>query len=245
MNDLSPKARAVVEAGRDPGVFTPADRDRIRRGLHLRLATLGAVTTTAGTAAAMSITAKIALVTAVATVLGGGVASFWALRGRAPAPGAAAGHSSPIETPAVEAPITKTIQVTGDATAAPTPPRPATAARRSFQTRSERPAAAGVPATEDHTASLDSELGLLRQAREDLRTGSPGTAYQRLVDHERQYGKGPLWQERQALSAIALCQWRPGPQAQVRADEFLRNAPQSPLADRVRSVCRDVNAAAK
>ena len=244
MNDLSPKARAVVEVGRDPGVFTQADRDRIRRGLHLRLATLGAATTTAGTAAAMSITAKMALVTAVATVLAGGVASFWALRGRAPAPGAAAGHASSSEPLAVEAPNPGSVQAGGDATADPTPTRLAT--RRIPQTRSEHPVAAGVPATEDHAAPpLDSELSLLRQAREDLRTGSPGSAYQRLLDYDSHYGKGPLWQERQALSAIALCQWRPGPQAQGRAAEFLRNAPQSPLADRVRSVCRGANAAAK
>ena len=242
MNDLSPKARAVVEVGRDPGVFTQADRDRIRRGLHLRLATLGAATTTAGTAAAMSITAKLALVTAVATLLGGGVVSYWALRGRAPAPGVAAGHSSSLETPAVEAPNPGSIQAIGDVAADPTRLAP----RRILQTRPERSLAAGVPATEDHAAPpLDSELSLLRQAREDLRAGSPGSAYQRLVDYDSHYGKGPLWQERQALSAIALCQWRPGPQAQVRAAEFLRNVPQSPLADRVRSVCGGVSAAAK
>jgi hypothetical protein len=244
MNDLSPKARAVVEVGRDPGVFTQADRDRIRRGLHLRLATLGAATTTAGTAAAMSITAKLALVTAVATLLGGGVVSYWALRGRAPAAGAAAGHSSSLETPAVEAPNPGSIQAIGNVAAGPTPTRLAT--RRILQTRSERSVAAAVPATEDHAAPpLDSELSLLRQAREDLRTGFPGSAYQRLVDYDSHYGKGPLWQERQALSAIALCQWRPGPQAQVRAAEFLHNVPQSPLADRVRSVCGGVSAAEK
>ena len=243
MNDLSPKARAVVEMGRDPGVFTHADRDRIRRGLHLRLATLGAATTTAGTAAAMSITAKMALVTVVATVLGGGAASFWALRGRAPAPGAAAaGHSSSLEPPVVEAPNPGSIQAIGDVAADPTRLAP----RRILQTRPERSVAAGVPATEDHAAPpLDSELSLLRQAREDLRTGFSGSAYQRLVDYDSHYGKGPLWQARQALSAIALCQWRPGPQAQVRAAEFLRNVPQSPLADRVRSVCGGVSAAAK
>jgi len=243
MNDLSPKARAVVDVGRNPGVFTRTDRERITRGLQLRLATLGAVTTTAGTAAAMSMTAKIALVAALATVLGGGVASFWILRGRAPAPFAAARDSSSQETPAVPIPLaTAAAESAATLSPPPTGSEPSGEVRRTVR----RPVAAGMPATDGRAVpALDSELSLLRQVREELRTGSPGSAYQHLVDYDRRYGKGPLWQERQALSAIALCQWRPGPQAQARAAEFLRRAPQSPLADRVRSVCGSANAASE
>lgn len=231
MNDLSPKARTVVEAGRNPGVFTPMDRDRIRQGLRVRLATLGAVTATAGTAAAMSVAAKIAVVTAVAAVLGGGVAAFWTLRG--PAPGAVARDSSSVRPPAVAMPAAAT-PVPERTAPSLSPGAPSNETRKS----NKRPSATGTSASEERAAPpLDSELSLLRQAREDLRTGAPGSAYQRLVDYDRRYGKGPLWQERQALSAVALCQWRPGPQAQARAAEFLRNAPQSPLADRVRSAC--------
>lgn len=237
MNDLSPKARAVVEAGRNPGVFTPMDRDRIRQGLRVRLATLGAVSATAGTAAAMSVTTKIALVTAVAAVLGGGVASFWVLRG--PAPGAAAQNSSSARAAVVTMPPATTLVPERPAPPAPSGALPSNEVRKN----NKRPSATGLSATEDRAAPpLDSELSLLRQAREDLRTGAPESAYQRLVDYDRRYGKGPLWQERQALAAVALCQWRPGPQAQARAAEFLRNAPQSPLADRVRSACQKATA---
>jgi hypothetical protein len=110
----------------------------------------------------------------------------------------------------------------------------------------KRSAATGVSATENNAVlPLDSELKVLRQAREDMRAGLPDSAYQRLIDYDRHYGKGPLWQERQALTAIALCQWRPGPEAQTRASDFLREAPQSPLADRVRSACKKSNAAAE
>jgi hypothetical protein len=240
MNDLSPKARAVVEAGRNPGVFTPMDRDRIRQGLRVRLATLGAVTATAGSAAAMSMAAKIAVVTAVAAVLGGGVASFWALREPAPAPGPAARDSSSARPPAGTMPQAATPVPEKTAPPLPSGALPSNDIRKG----SKRPLATGTPATEERAAPpLDVELSLLRQAREDLRTGAPASAYQRLVDYDRRYGKGPLWQERQALAAVALCQWRPGPQAQARAAEFLRNAPQSPLADRVRSACQSVNAA--
>lgn len=243
MSDLSPKARAVVDVGRDPRVFTGADRDRIRQGLRLRLATLGAVSTTAGTAAAMSMTAKIALVTAVVTVLGGGMATFWALRGRAPSTGAGPRHSLSTKPPAV-LPPTATPVAASAATALPLPTR--SAPSDEVRKPGRRLVASGVPATDGSAApALDSELSLLRQAREDLRTGAPGSAYQRLVDYDRHHGKGPLSQERQALTAIALCQWRPGAPAQTRAAEFLRNAPQSPLADRVRLVCKNANAASE
>jgi hypothetical protein len=81
------------------------------------------------------------------------------------------------------------------------------------------------------------ELRALRDARDDLRAGRPASAYRRLDEFDRQGGGGMLAQERSALSAIALCQWQPGPQAQARAAEFLRSSPESPLAIRVRSAC--------
>ncbi|HVY37332.1 MAG TPA: hypothetical protein VHM31_05335 [Polyangia bacterium] len=81
------------------------------------------------------------------------------------------------------------------------------------------------------------ELRVVRQARDDLRAGRPATAYRRLEEFDRQRGPGMLTEERQALSAIALCQWQPGGQARARAAEFLRSSPESPLAIRVRSAC--------
>lgn len=81
------------------------------------------------------------------------------------------------------------------------------------------------------------ELRVVREAREDLRAGRPARAYRRLEDFANQGGPGILTQERRALSAIALCQSQPGPDAQARAAEFLWRSPESPLATRVRSVC--------
>jgi len=92
---------------------------------------------------------------------------------------------------------------------------------------------------------LDPELEVLRQAREDLRQGLAERAYQRLVDFDRRHGSGVLGQERQALSAIALCQWRPGPEAQARVAKFLRTAPESPLAERVRLACERASGVTK
>jgi hypothetical protein len=235
MSELSPKARAIVEAGRNPKVFTGADRDRIRRGVRLRMTALGAVTTTAGTAIAMSPAAKIVLVTVAATLLGGGAVSFWALRERTPGPGAAARPSSgpqapasALPPPAARAAATGTATESGDAEKTNGPRR---ASRR--------------VTTDKAVPPLDAELTVLKQAREDLRAGRPGSAHQRLTDYDRRYGDGPLAQERQALSAIALCQWRPGAEAQTRAADFLRDRPESPLANRVRAACKQTSPAAR
>jgi hypothetical protein len=93
------------------------------------------------------------------------------------------------------------------------------------------------PATVVVPPDPEPELRALREAREDLRAGRPASAYHRLDDFDRQRGGGMLAQERSALSAIALCQWQPGPNAQARAAEFLRSSPESPLAIRVKSAC--------
>ena len=79
---------------------------------------------------------------------------------------------------------------------------------------------------------------MLRQAQEDLRAGLPAQALRRLAEYDRRFVKGTLDEERQAIEAIATCQIHPGPAAQARADRFLRRAPESPLAERVRVACR-------
>lgn len=105
-----------------------------------------------------------------------------------------------------------------------------------------KPAPVAVPEN-PNTAMLvaprdpEPELRVVREAREDLRAGRPARAYRRLEDFANQGGAGMLTQERRALSAIALCQAQPGPDAQARAAEFLWRSPESPLATRVRSVC--------
>jgi len=247
MNDLSPEARTMVAAGRNPRVLTRADRDRIKRGVLLRLATVGASTASAGTAAGMSLASKITFVAVVGTAVGGGAVALWALRGPAAGTGAVVGDPSPSTNPARAVPVpTAALQDIGTTLPAPSADleRPGSAKKTS-----KRPVPAGAPAgsiaTTNASGPLDPELEVLRQARDDLRTGLPGKAYQRLIDYDRHHGKGALAQERQALSAIALCQWRPGNEAQVRAQEFLRNAPQSPLANRVRLVCEKLNVVAK
>jgi poly(3-hydroxybutyrate) depolymerase len=72
---------------------------------------------------------------------------------------------------------------------------------------------------------------MTRKAAAAAVSGLPPAGPELRCRPDRRHGSGVLGQERQALSAIALCQWRPGPEAQARVAKFLRNAPESPLAD--------------
>jgi hypothetical protein len=251
MKDLSREARVILEASRDASIFTRSDRERIRRGVLLRVATAGTTTVITGSAVAMSLSSKIALVAISATVLGGGAVSLWAFKGKTTPPSVAARAAAPASPTVAVVPPTETPEETVVEAAS----APSQAIQSEGKTKPVRrpPAkaatATGQPTTEDNAtvvvAALDSELEVLRQARADLRAGHPESAYRRLLDYEHGHAKGGLVQERQALSAIALCQWRPGPEADALAAVFLRDTPESPLAKRVRSTCERPNRTVK
>jgi len=236
MNELGPTAREMVETHRRGKVLARADRERIKQKLMLRVATLGVTTAATGTAMGMSLASKIALVALGVTAVAG-TFSMWALRGRAPA-----GVTSPTQFSLPLAP--ETIEPAPEASPEDSflPTNSADTGRiEHVKKASKRPAVAAatpspavVPA-----APLDPEpeLRVLREAREDLRADHSESAYRRLDDYGRQHSGGMLAQERRALMAIALCEWKPGPEAQTRAADFLRTSPESPLAKRVRSAC--------
>ncbi|HEY5281629.1 MAG TPA: hypothetical protein VIM14_02465 [Polyangia bacterium] len=238
MNELGPAAREMVETHRRGKVLTRADRERIKQNLMLQVATLGATTAATGTAMGMSLASKIALVAlGVTAMAGAGTFSMWALRGRAPA-----GVTSPTQISLPRAP--ETIEPAPEASPEDSflPADSADTGRIEHVKKASKrlavaaatPSPAAVPA-----APLDPEpeLRVLREAREDLRADRSEIAYRRLDDYGRQHSGGMLAQERRALSAIALCEWKPGPEAQTRAADFLRTSPESPLAKRVRSAC--------
>jgi len=246
MNELSPKARALVEAHRNGKVLSFAERHRLKQGVLVRVAAMGAASATAGTAVGMSLAAKIGWVTLALAMVGG--ASGWVLRGRTANPSSLAQQSSiPKRLDAVPLPAAAASTIdwhsslTDSAASTQATPLPA---RVDVAKRTVKPPAV-VSAPEVMTASAavaaplspEPELQMLRQAREDLQRGQPEVAFRRLSDYDREHGQGVLMQERQALKAIALCRWRPGSDAQTRAAQFLRSAPQSPLANRVRSAC--------
>jgi hypothetical protein len=251
MNDLSPEARAIVEGSRNADVLSRADRERLKQGVLLRLATLGVATATTGTAAGMSLAAKLALTAIAATVLGGSAVSVWELRRLPAKPAGVAQQSSSTEVSAAVLPLPEeTHKDTLVPANSPSADSRRDSARHDGAKKASKHAVANAPApsvASAVTGPLDPEpeLRVLRQAREDLRAGLAESAYQRLVDYDRQHGRGVLVQERQALTVIALCKWHPGSDAQTRAAEFLRSAPESPLADRVLSECESSAGAAR
>jgi hypothetical protein len=206
---------------------------------------LGAATTVAGGAVAMSMAAKVTLVTVTAAVLGGGSVSVWAWKNHKESTHAPrAVPTQPLVGKSVAQPIVNQ---------RPAAERPVPAIPEPQRRALPRPEARRVPASPSPVTeitpvpalvkapipeSLDSELNLLRQAQEDLRLGMPAQALQRLADFNRRFPRARLDQERQAIEAIASCQLHPGPVATARAQRFLQQAPLSPLAARVRSACK-------
>lgn len=267
MKDLSPAARDLVDAHRSDRTLTSADRRRIKHDVMMRVAALGAATTVAthatAKAAGLSLASKVAVLALSVTAVTGVVSiSVRASRARTAAPRPAEGSRQgsmvavPATVPGAASAESRAVAAVPAAVAARTTPatrRIAVAAPAAHL--DGRPAVtAVVAAVPAGSAAIDSarrdpaksvvvpadpepELRVLRQARDDLRAGRPASAYRRLDDFDRQPGAGMLAEERNALSAIALCQWQPGGQARARAAEFLRTSPESPLAIRVRSAC--------
>jgi hypothetical protein len=239
-DDLSPDARSIVEGSRSGEVLSRAARDRMKRGVLLRLSTMGAATAASGTAAGMSIATKLTLAALAATVLGGGAFSVWEMRRPVATPPALARPSS---SPRDSAANLRLPAAPGKDVLAPAAHPPASdVAHHEAAKKSGKRALTALPSPSAPSAAAgpldpEPELQVLRQAREDLRAGLPESAYRRLVDYDRQHGQGVLAQERHAFSVIAFCKWRPGSEARARAAEFLRSAPESPLAERVRSEC--------
>jgi len=239
----------MLAAARGAEAITREDRARIKRGVLLRVAVLGAASTTTAGAAAMSVATKVTLTVLTVAALGGGSVSLWAWKGRAPDPHAVARtHSTPRKLAAV---APKAPAIVAEPPAIPPEPEVKLEAQPEIQRRevirgaSRRPEISGTPAAESAPvpapglAPLDPELTVLRQAQEDLRAGLPAQALRRLTDYDRRFGKGALEEERRAIAAIAFCQVDPGPAAKAQAERFLRTAPESPLVERVRTACQE------
>jgi hypothetical protein len=236
MNELESGAKALIDAARKDEPPT-ADRDRIKHLIVLQVAAVGAVAS-AGTGAAvagtMSLGAKLGVAVLAASLVGGGAIGVMKLRGthqaapatqppvvqRAPAvhkAEPAAAELGPVEVPESAA-VPQAESKTRKADRARKPPEPA--------------ATEGVP--ED---PLNTEVAVLKRAREALQLGRPAQALRALAEYDQLFGKGALGEERQAMAAIALCQVQPGAKAREQAAAFIRSAPNSPLCERVRATC--------
>ncbi|MBN2576297.1 MAG: hypothetical protein JXP73_17175 [Deltaproteobacteria bacterium] len=228
MNDLESRAKAIVEAGREADAPKAADRDRIKRAVLMQIVAGGAVASSAA-ASTLSLGAKVGLAVLAVSVVGGGTVGVLKVRSTRPAVEEhvpAAAKSAPAVLPeAIPAPEEQPApEGMEDTTRKAEPPR--------------KPAAPGgrmEKTPEDD--QLNAEVAVLKQAREELRLGRPARALQALVEYDRRFGQGVLGEERQAMVAIATCQAKPGPGAWAQAEAFMREAPASPLRERVREAC--------
>jgi hypothetical protein len=93
------------------------------------------------------------------------------------------------------------------------------------------PASAAVP------SSLGAETALLENARAALGRGDAAGALSVLDEHERDFPRGVLVEERLATRVFALCSLGRRTEAQGVAERLLRHSPSSPLRARVLQSC--------
>jgi len=241
MNDLDCRAQAIVEAARDADQPSPVDRDRIKRAVLIQLAA-GAVATSAaaGTVAAgMSVGTKVGLAVLAVSLVGGGTVGVlhWKAPSRLTHVSDVA-KSETAERSATHSPAVLPMEI--PAVAGPPDMVPAQSESRARKSDRPRKLAGQASAEVEKLAEddqLNSEVAVLKRAREELRLGRPVQALEALREYDRRFGKGALGEERQAIAAIAACQAHPGPRSLAQARDFMRASPTSPLRDRVRAAC--------
>jgi RNA polymerase sigma-70 factor (ECF subfamily) len=119
---------------------------------------------------------------------------------------------------------------------------PATSSPPAAEPQKPRPAEPSPRAARSQ-ATLEQELPLLQAAQEALRADQPKRALALLDAHAKLYPHGALAEERRAAHAIAMCRIAAGPAASAEADAFVRDAPGSPLVERVRAACESTGPA--
>ena len=226
MSELSPKARALMHAGRGALRPSDADRDRISDALRsklgaevLPLAAATAVTVRPARFARSSVR-WVSGVVAGAFVGGALFLSFHHGNHPLPPAPAAAVLSPPSEPSAIAEPPS----------APPADPELEVVAPPS----SALPNKPNAPAVRSAPESLAREVAMLSSATSALHAGQPAQALKLLNEHARKFPNGVLSEERRAARAQALCML--GRIAEGQA-ELERLAPQSPAAARAKQVC--------
>jgi hypothetical protein len=230
MAALSPKARALLEAGRNS--LRPADGDRERIEAALRAQLGPAVLPPQGSVAPPPVGAAAGWQALAGKVLLGagliGAAAYLVLssdKGTAPQ----ALLTPPPSTSVAALPLSAATGEAGEAntpvnsleTTPPTVVAPPVTASPSV----------AVPTERDRLAE---EVALLSRATKALRAGRAAEALKALNEHQSKFPRGALSEERRAAKAEALCSL--GNMNEGRA-ELNRLAPQSPAAARAKQVC--------
>ncbi len=258
MSELSPQARALLEAGRAGDTPTAADKERIRQKLAARLAQAPAPTSATPEAPAES--RPLArwpwkaggLLMAVA-----GLVAFRLLLANAPeetarteAPAAVVEAPPPAAPRVPEPPPTEVSAVAPVAAPPPvSPPPPTPQVSRARPRREPKPATVPAPAAVQPASAqasppeplggggLEEELKLLREAEAARRSGKPELALERLRTHATRFPEGLLSAEREASEVLVRCDLGQVSEATRLARAFEQRHPSSPLRRAVQASC--------
>jgi hypothetical protein len=100
-----------------------------------------------------------------------------------------------------------------------------------------KPSAGTFPDQAPRSSDLSREARALSGVQRAVRDGRSSEALALLDQQDRDFPEGELRQERVAARVVALCAAGRASQARALAASFLAQAPRSPLAERMRTVC--------
>ncbi|MFZ5890541.1 MAG: hypothetical protein ACOY0T_05675 [Myxococcota bacterium] len=218
MSELSPRAQALVRAGRDALKPTAADRERILGALRDRLGD-AAVLGEAGTAVVKASKPGLWMTLAGASAgLGVAAGIFYFVSSSEPASNTQQAAPAAVPTVPSAAPSLERAEASLPSAAAPSPEQSATVPRRAPD-------------------RLAQEVAILSRAASELRAGRASEALRAVEEHQSKFPHGLLSEERRAARVQALCALGRRTEAESELARLTRIAPQSPHTARARQFC--------
>jgi hypothetical protein len=215
---MTPEAQELVRATRVALRPSNADRERVLRRL------LPFVGITQGVGLAHAATAvKLTLAKFSAVLVGVGVA------------GGGLYLASPSQPPMITGTATvsaKRASVSLPVPRLPAPPAPLVGEAPQAELRQKT-----VPVVRHSADDLADEVAILSRAGAELHAGQPAAALKTLEQHQRNYPRGVLTQERLAARVRALCALGRMTEAEVDLARLSRTSPNSPHEGRARKAC--------
>jgi hypothetical protein len=234
MNELTPKARMIVESGRAALEPSEAMRARMREAVSSRItqASAGAGAVATATSGGAVSTAKLIIVSSIVVgFLAGGIVVWRGVRhsNDAPAPNRRA-SGAVVNPPPVEQPASPAPEVSTESVASPPVALPQVARRK---TRVAPPATPPAPPPD-----LAIELAFLDRARAALRNGDPGAALGELDALKRKVAAPQMEREALLLRAESLCASQDVSEGTQLLDSVEARWPAASGIDAVRSHCQ-------
>lgn len=227
MDELSPRARALLAAAEGSDDPIPADATRIRQSVLLRIgsAGFGAVLYTLSVERAKALLG-VALPKVVAVALFAVGSSALYQHWKASAAQAQLNPPAMVAVPQAQPEVPARVPEPELAAVVTPLPVPAAAAPKPIATSKE-----------SQRDNLEAEMRWVRAADAALRGRDVALAVRLLNQHAHEFPNGVLSEEREGLRVVAGCQGGVSPVVQRAASRFLRRAPRSLLAGRVRAAC--------